>query len=50
MYTCAMCSENYCKKRELEKLPRNCPCSEKEEQEKIKKLYIDKQVQKINYL
>ncbi|AKN31574.1 metal-binding protein [Clostridium carboxidivorans P7] len=41
MYTCAMCSEHYCKKGELEKLPVNCPCNEKEEQEKIKKLYSE---------
>ncbi|WPC43793.1 DUF1847 domain-containing protein [Clostridium sp. JS66] len=41
MYTCAMCSEHYCKKGELEKLPVNCPCNEKEEQEKIKNLYSE---------
>lgn len=41
MYTCAMCSEHYCKKGELERLPVNCPCNEKEEQEKIKKLYSE---------
>ncbi|NMM65746.1 DUF1847 domain-containing protein [Clostridium sp. P21] len=41
MYTCAMCSEHYCKKGELKKLPVNCPCNEKEEQEKIKKLYSE---------
>lgn len=41
MYTCAMCSEHYCKKGELEKLPLNCPCNEKEEIEIIKKLYLE---------
>ena len=49
MYTCAMCSENYCKKGEFEKLPRNCPCSEKEEQEKIKKLYNEEENYKLAY-
>lgn len=49
MYTCAMCSEHYCKKGELEKLPLNCPCDEKEEQEKIKKLYIEDENYKLAY-
>ena len=40
MYTCAMCSEHSCKAGELENLPLNCPCDEKEEQEKIKELYL----------
>ena len=49
MYTCAMCSENYCKKGELEKLPLNCPCNEKEEQEKIKELYLEEENYKLAY-
>lgn len=47
MYTCAMCREHYCKKGELEKLPLNCPCNEKEEQEKIKELYHDEENYKL---
>ncbi len=41
VYTCAMCSEHYCKVGELDKLPLNCPCNEKEPHEKIKKLYLE---------
>jgi len=49
MYTCAMCSERKCKTGELEKLPLNCPCNEKEEQEKIKELYIEEENHKLAY-
>ena len=49
MYTCAMCSEHYCKTGEFEKLPLNCPCREKEEQEKIKKLYFKEENHKLAY-
>lgn len=49
MYTCAMCSEHYCKKGELEKLPGNCPCDEKEEIEGIKKLYLEDENYKLAY-
>lgn len=49
MYTCAMCSEHYCKKGELEKLPGNCPCDEKEEIEEIKKLYLEDENYKLAY-
>ena len=49
MYTCAMCSEHYCKTGELEKLPLNCPCNEKEEQEKIKELYLEHENYKLAY-
>lgn len=41
MYTCAICSEHYCKTGELNKLPLNCPCNESEEQSKIKELYLE---------
>lgn len=35
-----MCSEHHCKPGELENLPANCLCRKKEEEEKIKKLYL----------
>jgi uncharacterized metal-binding protein len=44
-----MCSNHYCKKGELEKLPLNCPCNEKEEQEKIKELYNEDENYKLAY-
>lgn len=40
MYTCAFCSDHYCRRGELEKLPSNCPCNETEEVEKLKELYF----------
>lgn len=49
MYTCSMCSEKNCKKGKLEKLPLNCPCNEKEEQEKIKELYLKEENYKLAY-
>lgn len=49
MYTCAMCREHYCKTGEYENLPLNCPCNEKEEQEKIKKLYLEEENHKLAY-
>jgi len=41
MYHCAMCGKHSCQTGELEKAPRNCPCNEKEEQEKIKRAYLE---------
>lgn len=41
MYKCDMCKKHYCRRGELEKLPLNCPCSEREEQEKIKEMYLE---------
>jgi len=41
MYTCASCREKNCDIGSFEKLPLNCPSSEKEEQEKIKKIYSE---------
>ncbi len=41
MYTCAFCKEKNCDDGNFEKLPLNCPCNEKEEQEDIKKLYLE---------
>lgn len=49
MYTCGMCSIHNCKSGELEKLPGNCPCNEKEVQEKIKELYSEDENYKIAY-
>ncbi|OAA82843.1 DUF1847 domain-containing protein [Clostridium ljungdahlii] len=49
MYTCAMCKEHFCKKGELENLPSNCLCREDEEQEKIKKLYLEDENAKLSY-
>lgn len=49
LYTCAMCSEHRCKSGELQKLPTNCPCNEKEEQEKLKKLYLQEENYKLAY-
>jgi len=49
MYTCAMCSEHYCKTGELEKLHINCPCNEKEEIERIKELYLQEENSKLAY-
>lgn len=49
MYTCAACSEHYCRKGDLEKLPSNCPCNEKEEIEKIKELYLEDENRKLSY-
>jgi len=49
MYTCAMCSEHYCKKQNAEKLPLNCPGNEKEEIEKIKALYLDEENSRLSY-
>ncbi|KGK87768.1 DUF1847 domain-containing protein [Clostridium sp. HMP27] len=49
LYTCAMCSEHHCKKGELQKLPTNCPCNEKGEQENIKKLYLAEESYKLAY-
>ncbi|WP_053956958.1 DUF1847 domain-containing protein [Inediibacterium massiliense] len=49
MHTCAVCSEHYCKKGELEKVPLNCPCNEKEEIENIKKLYLEDANYKLAY-
>jgi uncharacterized metal-binding protein len=49
MYTCAVCSEHNCRTGALEKLPLNCPCTEKEEQEKTKKLYLEEDNNKLAY-
>ncbi|MBM7871363.1 putative metal-binding protein [Clostridium pascui] len=49
LYTCGMCSEHNCKRGELQKLPSNCPCNEKEEQEKLKKLYLQEENYKLAY-
>lgn len=49
MYTCSMCSEKNCKTGKLEKIPLNCPCNEKEEQEKIKELYLKEENYKLAY-
>jgi len=49
MYTCAMCSEHYCRKENAEKLPPNCPGNEKEEIEKIKALYLDEENSRLSY-
>ncbi|WP_035291031.1 DUF1847 domain-containing protein [Clostridium sp. KNHs214] len=49
MYTCAMCSEHHCKIGELQKLPNNCPCNEKEQQEQIRKLYLEDENNKLAY-
>lgn len=49
MYTCGMCNVHGCKSGEFDKLPANCPCNEKEEQEKIKKLYYEDENYKIAY-
>lgn len=49
MYTCAVCSGHNCRTGELEKLPLNCPCAEKEEQEKTKKLYLEEDNNKLAY-
>ena len=49
MYTCSMWSEKNCKTGKLENLPLNCPCNEKEAQEKIKKLYHEEENYKLAY-
>ncbi|GAA0124548.1 DUF1847 domain-containing protein [Clostridium sp. CTA-19] len=49
MYTCAMCSEHNCKSGQLEKVPANCPCDEKAEQEEIKELYLEEENFKLAY-
>lgn len=48
MYNCAMCGNRSCKTGELDKLPANCPCIEKE-QGKVKELYLDEENQKLAY-
>lgn len=40
MYTCALCNLHNCDSGDLEKLPSNCPCNEKQEQEMIKDYYL----------
>lgn len=49
MYTCAMCSKHSCRTGDLEKLPLNCPCNEKEEQEQLKELYLEEANYKLAY-
>jgi len=49
MYTCAMCSERYCKKENAERLPLNCPGNEKDEIKKIKELYLDEENSRLSY-
>lgn len=44
-----MCSEHNCEIENDEKLPLNCPCNEKEEQEKIKELYLEDENYKLTY-
>ncbi len=41
MYTCAMCGKHSCQTGETEKMPRNCPCHDKEMQEEIKTKYLE---------
>lgn len=48
MYTCAMCKNRSCETGALDKVPLNCPCS-KEEQKKIKELYLNEENRKIAY-
>ncbi len=49
MYTCAMCSEHNCRTGSIERLPLNCPSNEKEEQEKIKNIYLEDDNNKLAY-
>jgi uncharacterized metal-binding protein len=42
MYNCALCSIHVCSSGELEKAPRNCPCTN-EEMEGIKELYSNEE-------
>lgn len=49
MYTCAMCSKNYCKEGQLDKLPLNCQCREEEKQRKIMQLYEEDENYKLAY-
>lgn len=47
MYNCAHCSILACRSGDFSKLPKNCPCSEASEKDKIKKLYMEKENYKI---
>lgn len=49
MYTCAMCGKHCCKSGEMENLPKNCPCGETEQQEKIKEYYSEEENKNIAY-
>lgn len=49
MYICAMCNKHNCKTGELKNVPLNCPCNEKEQQENIKKLYLEEENNKLAY-
>lgn len=49
MYSCAMCSAHFCRTEELEKLPKNCPCNEKQQNSEIKNLYLEAENHKLAY-
>ena len=49
MYSCAMCSEHFCRTGELEKLPSNCPCNENQQNNKINDLYLEVENHKLAY-
>jgi len=49
MYTCGLCKDRNCKKGNFENLPLNCPSNEKDEQEEVKKLYLEEENYKISY-
>ena len=49
MYTCGNCGLLSCDSGKSDQLPKNCPSSEMEEQEKVKALYFDEENYKIAY-
>ncbi len=51
MYTCGICSIHACKTGEKDKMPKNCPCLEKDQDiiDKSRELYKDEENAKIAY-
>lgn len=49
MYTCASCQKHSCRTGNLDEVPKNCPCNEADEQEKIKKQYQNPEILKLAY-
>lgn len=49
MYTCASCKIHGCKTGDFSNVPKNCPCLEKDDVEKIKKYYAEEENKKIAY-
>lgn len=43
MYNCAYCNILACRSGDFSKLPKNCPCNEVKEKEKMKELYKEKE-------